>query len=63
MIDFFWDGTGRLTLIGMSYECKKNALGQPRSKFYKTQWAWQGDKLTRLNFGPKSVESLSKLSL
>ena len=39
-----------LTLIGMSSENKKNcsSLATSRSKFYKTQWAWQGVKLTGL---------------
>ena len=27
---------------------KCSSLAPPRSKFYKTQWAWQGVKLTRL---------------
>ena len=27
---------------------KCSSLAQPRSKFYKTQWAWQGVKLSRL---------------
>ena len=34
----------------MSYESRKkcSSLAPPRSKFYKTQWAWQGVKLSRL---------------
>ena len=37
-----------LTLIGMSYESKKNApLAPPRGIFYKAQWAWQALELTR----------------
>ena len=32
----------------MSYESKKNAHLHPRGIFCKTQWAWQGVKLTRL---------------
>ena len=40
-------GLENLTLIGMSYESKKNAhLALPRGIFYKTQLAWQGVKLT-----------------
>ena len=39
-----------LTLIGMSSENKKkcSSLALPRSTFCKTQWPWQGVKLTRL---------------
>ena len=41
---------GVLTLIGMSYESKKkcSSLDPRRNKFYKTQWAWQGVRLTQL---------------
>ena len=59
--------SGSLTLIGMSYESKKNgsSLLPPRGIFYRTQWAWQGVKLTHddVNFYlQKSLESFDKNS-
>ena len=52
-------GGESLTLIGMSCKSKKkcSSLGQLRSKFYKTQWAWKGVKLSWLisNFTYKNV--------
>ena len=56
-----------LTLIGMSFEINKNAhlLAPPRGNIYKTQWAWQGVKLTHddVNFYlQKSLESFDKNS-